>query len=432
MEIKMNYKIINGSLLLYNAGRGFEVKKDTLYIKENKIAHIGEQSETSGEKYETVDAADRLIMPGLINMHTHVYMTILRNYADDVDFAEWLFKRVTPVEDSLPAEAAYWTNLLGFAEMFRSGTTSYVDMHMYKCMSGKAASECGMRAFIGRGLVGDDLYSDGLSRFEEALAEQAEYESGRIKIVLSPHAIYSASEKLYRQVAEEAEKRGLLKQTHLSEGAAEVEDCINNRGITPVKYLNDIGFLDSKTILAHCVQMRGDDIDIIKRSGASVVTNPASNAKLGNGFAPVVDMHKAGINICIGTDGTSSNNTLNMFREMGILSLIHKGIHKDSTAMPAQSVLSMATANAAKALCEEDRLGVIKEGASADLCFVDLRSPSLFPNNNIISSLCYSANGSEVDSLMIDGRFVMRKKELLTIDYDRVCFEINKIKDKYL
>lgn len=432
MEIKMNYKIINGSLLLYNAGRGFEVKNDTLYIKDKKIAHIGERHEEAGVKYETMDASGMLIMPGLINMHTHVYMTILRNYADDVDFAEWLFKRVTPVEDSLPVEAAYWTNLLGFAEMFRSGTTSYVDMHMYKCMSGKAANECGMRAFIGRGLVGEDLYSDGLSRFEEALAEQAEYESDRIKIVLSPHAIYSASEKLYRQVAEEAEKRGLLKQTHLSEGAAEVEDCLKNRGITPVKYLNDIGFLDSKTILAHCVQMRGDDIDIIKRSGASVVTNPASNAKLGNGFAPVVDMHKAGVNICIGTDGTSSNNTLNMFREMGILSLIHKGIHKDSTAMPAQSVLSMATVNAAKALCEEDRLGAIKEGASADLCFIDLRSPSLFPNNNIISSLCYSANGSEVDSLMIDGQFVMRKKELLTIDYDRVCFEINKIKDKYL
>ncbi|HIV17119.1 MAG TPA: amidohydrolase [Candidatus Alectryocaccobium stercorigallinarum] len=427
----MNYKITNGTLLIHTKD-DFITKQEDIYIKDNKIAHIGNIPENDDTHYETFDASGRLVMPGLINMHTHVYMTILRNYADDVDFAEWLFKRVTPVEDSLPAEAAYWTNLLGFAEMFRSGTTSYVDMHMYKCMSGKAANDCGMRAFIGRGLVGDDLYTDGLSRFNEALAEQEEYESGRIKIVLSPHAIYSASEKLYRQVSEEAQKRGLLKQTHLSESVTEVEDCIKTRGKTPVEYLNDIGFLDDGAILAHCVQMRGNDIGIIRKSGASVVTNPASNAKLGNGFAPVVKMHDAGINICIGTDGTSSNNTLNMFREMGLLSLIHKGIHKDSTAMPAQTVLAMATENAAKALRAEDELGAIKEGAAADLCFVDLRAPSLFPNNNIISSLCYSANGSEVDSLMIDGKFVMKNRELLTIDYDRVCCEIEKIKDKYL
>jgi 5-methylthioadenosine/S-adenosylhomocysteine deaminase len=427
----MNYKITNGTLLIHTKD-DFITKQEDIYIKDNKIAHIGNITENDDTHYETFDASGRLVMPGLINMHTHVYMTILRNYADDVDFDEWLFKRVTPVEDSLPAEAAYWTNLLGFAEMFRSGTTSYVDMHMYKCMSGKAANDCGMRAFIGRGLVGDDLYTDGLSRFNEALAEQEEYESGRIKIVLSPHAIYSASEKLYRQVSEEAQKRGLLKQTHLSESVTEVEDCIKARGKTPVEYLNDIGFLDYGTILAHCVQMRGNDIDIIRESGASVVTNPASNAKLGNGFAPVVKMHDAGINVCIGTDGTSSNNTLNMFREMGLLSLIHKGIHKDSTTMPAQTVLAMATENAAKALRAEDELGAIKEGAAADLCFVDLRSPSLFPNNNIISSLCYSANGSEVDSLIIDGKFVMKNRELLTIDYDRVCFEIEKIKDKYL
>lgn len=427
----MNYKITNGTLLIYTKD-GFTTKQEDIYIKDKKIAHIGPLPKDDAAQYDVFDAAGKLVMPGLINMHTHVYMTILRNYADDVDFAEWLFNRVTPVEDSLPAEAAYWANLLGFAEMFRSGTTSYVDMHMYKCMSGKAANDCGMRAFIGRGLVGEDLYTDGLSRFEDALAEQKEYESDRIKIVLSPHAIYSASEKLYRQVAAEAEKRGLLKQTHLSEGVTEVEDCLKSRGMTPVEYLNSIGFLNDKTILAHCVQMRGDDIDILKNSGASVVTNPASNAKLGNGFAPVKDMDDAGINVCIGTDGTSSNNTLNMFREMSLLSLIHKGIHRDSTVMPAQTVLKMATVNAAKALNNDGVLGVIKEGAAADLCFIDLKSPSLFPNNNIVSSLCYSANGSEVDSLMADGKFVMKNRELLTIDYERVCYEIEKIKDKYL
>jgi len=465
----MNYKIINGKLLLHGED-GFKVESGTLFIKDGIISGIrneGGNTDPDGN-HETIDAKDRLVMPGLINAHTHVYMTLLRNYADDVDFGEWLFNRCMPVEDSLPAEAAYWTNLLGFAEMFRSGTTSYVDMHMYKCMSGKAANDAGIRAFIGRGLVGTDLYGDGLSRFREALAEKEEYENSRIRFILSPHAPYSCSEKLYRQVVEESEKRGLLRQTHLSEGLTEVENILEQTGKTPVKWLYDIGFLSDKTLLAHCVQMRDDDIELIAKSRASVVTNPASNAKLGNGFAPVSEMDAAGVHLCLGTDGTSSNNTLNMFREMGLLSLIHKGIQKDSTAAPAQKVLAAATVNAAEALgraytdnengragqaspfsgheepeqasraCKNSTsrhtplFGVIEPGAKADLIFLDLKSPSLFPNNNIVSSLCYSANGSEVESVMIDGQFVMRNRELLTIDYERVCYEVQKIADEYL
>ena len=404
-------------------------------------------------------------MPGLINAHTHVYMTLLRNYADDVEFSEWLFNQCMPVEDRLPVEAAYWTNLLGYAEMFRSGTTSYVDMHMYKCMSGKATSDAGIRAFIGRGLVGTDLYGDGLSRFEEALAEKEEFENEKIRFILSPHAPYSCSEKLYRQVTEESEKRGLLRQTHLSEGLTEVKSILEQTGKTPVKWLYDIGFLSDRTLLAHCVQMQDDDITLISDSKATVVTNPASNAKLGNGFAPVSEMDKAGVNIALGTDGTSSNNTLNMFREMGLLSLIHKGIQKDPRAMSAQKVLAAATVNAAQVLNKsyttgESRqngkmgepgqngkagepgqngknkhaaaLGIIAPGAKADLIFLDLKSPSLFPNNNILSYLCYSANGSEVESVMIGGEFVMRNRELLTIDYDRVCYEVQRISDQYL
>lgn len=426
----MNYKIINGKLLL-RAEDGYKTEAKDLYIKNGIIAGIGEKLEGS-EAYTEIDAKDKLVMPGLINAHTHVYMTILRNYADDVNFSEWLFNRVSPVEDRLPVEAAYWTNLLGFAEMFRSGTTSYVDMHMYKCMSGKAAKAAGIRAFIGRGLVGEDLYTDGLARFQEALAEKEEYGSDRINIILSPHAPYSCSEKLYRQVTEESKKLGVLKQTHLSEGEAEVEAILEKYKKTPVKWLYDIGFLDEETLLAHCVQMKGDDIEIIKKSNASVVTNPVSNAKLGNGFAPAEDMKNAGVNLCIGTDGTSSNNTLNMFREMGFLSLIHKGLKKDSTAMSAVDVIDAATINGAKALGAKGELGIIAKGAKADIIFLDLKSPSLFPNNNIVSSLCYSANGSEVTDVMVDGELVMKNRELLTIDYERVCYEVNKIADKYL
>ncbi len=427
----MNYKIINGQLLI-PADCGFKIEKQDLYIIGNKIAGTGTCSELETESYETIDAAGHLIMPGLINLHTHVYMTFMRNYADDVDFDEWLFKRVMPVEDKLSKEAAYWSSLLGCIEMIQTGTTSFVDMHMFHKQSPKAASQAGMRAFIGRGLVGDDLYGDGGSRFQEALEEKDAYESELIQFILSPHAIYSCSEKLLAQIAEEAARRKMLKQIHLSESITEVKNAVAKYGKTPAEYLSDIGFLDNHTILAHCVQMTENDIEIIHRHEANVVTNPASNAKLGNGFAPVTEMHNSGINICIGTDGTASNNTLNMFREMGLLSLIHKGIKQDSTSAPAQFVIKAATENGAKALGMEHKIGVIKEGAYADLIFIDLHAVSLFPNNNVLSSLCYSANGSEVDSVMIGGKFVMRNREMLTIDTERVYYEVNRLAGRFL
>ncbi len=430
----MNYKITNG-LLLLRGENGYTAEKKDLYVRDGVIASVGCAPEIPGGNagdYEMVDASDHLVMPGLINMHTHAYMTVMRNYADDVDFAEWLFNRCMPVEDRLPQEAAYWTTMLGLIEMIRTGTTCFVDMHMYPGQSPKAVRDAGMRAYIGRGLVGEDLYGDGFSRFSQALEEKEAYESEMIRFVLSPHAIYSASPRLYAQVSEEAEKRGMLKQTHLSESETEITDALKKYGKTPVQVLVENGFIDRNTILAHCVQMRGNDMELLAKAGAHVVTNPASNAKLGNGFAPVTRLRKAGINVCLGTDGAASNNTLNLFREMGLLTIIHKGIDHSSTSTPSFFVLDAATVNAARALHRENELGVIREGAAADLAFVDLNAVSLFPPNNVVSSLCYSANGSEVDSLMAGGKFLMRNRKLTTIDEERVYAEVREIVGKYL
>ena len=418
----MNYKIIHGRLLV-DEGNQIVIKEEDLYVRDKVISFIPFSSD---EDFEVIDADRQLVMPGLINMHTHAYMTLMRNYADDVEFSKWLFEGVMPVEDRLPAEAAYWSSLLAFSEMIRTGSTSYVDMHMYHRQSPLAAKEAGMRGYIGRGLVGSSLFEEGNPRFQEALEEKKEFESGTLQFILSPHAIYSCGTGLLSEVAQQSKELGMLKQIHLSESVTEVEDCLKQHGKTPVEYLADLGFLDEKTILAHCVQMRNDDIDIIKQSGATVVTNPASNAKLGNGFAPAAEMVDKGINLCIGTDGAASNNTLNMFREMTLLSLIQKGIHHDPVSLPAETVVRAATVNAAKALGMEGRLGVIREGAAADLIFLDLDSPSMFPPNNILSSLCYSAGGSEVSTVMIDGKLVMRKKELLTIDMEKVYYEMDK------
>lgn len=426
----MNYRIINGKILTQTPENDFVITEGDIYVKDGIIHKIGTCENRNG--YETVDAKNKLIMPGLINLHTHAYMSCLKNFADDVPFDEWLFKRIMPVEDNLSADAGYWSSLLACMEMIASGTTCFSDMHMFKSQSCKAASLAGMRAFIGRGLVGEDLYGDGKSRLDQALEEKEEFESDLIKFILSPHAPYSCSDKLLRQVDEVSKQTGMLKQIHLSESTFEVENSLEKYGKTPVEFLSDIGFLDGKTLLAHCVKLSDNDIDLIQNHGSSVVTNPASNAKLGNGFAPIANLLNNGINVCLGTDSVASNNTLNMFREMNLLSLLHKAANGDPTVLSAQTVLKTATVNAAKAVGLANKIGSITEGGFADLIFVDLTSPSLFPNNNIVSSLCYSANGSEVSSVMINGRFVMKNREFLTIDTERVYHEVRLITEKYL
>lgn len=425
----MNYLIKNGKLLITTPEQTFDVVEADIYIQNGVIQKIG--THLSDDQAEIVDAKNQLIMPGLVNMHTHAYMSCLKNYADDVPFQQWLFERIMPVEDSLSPEDAYWSSMLACIEMIKTGTTCFMDMHMFRSQSCKAAAQTGMRAFIGRGLVGEDLYGDGNSRFVEAMAEKDEYESDRIQFVLSPHAIYSCSEKLLRQVQQKAQELGLRKQIHLSESTFEVETSLQKYGKTPVEFLSDIGFLDSNTILAHCVKLSESDIALLRGHRANVVTNPASNAKLGNGIAPVADMVRSGINVCLGTDSVASNNTLNMFREMGLLSLLHKAAQCDPLALDAHTVLRTATVNPAKALGYAHKLGSVEEGAYADLIFVDLTSPSLFPHNHIVSSLCYCANGGEVTSVMIDGKFVMRDRAFTTVDVDRVYYEVEQIMKKY-
>ena len=419
---------IRNGLVLTRTDSGYVTKKADVIVNGNIIEEITENS-TVEEKEELVDASGKLIMPGLINNHTHLYMTAMRNFADDLAFDDWLFGKIMPAEDKLSDEFAYYSCLLGTMEMLGSGTTCFMDMHMFKNQSCKAVEKSGMRAYIGRCVVGENLYAE---RFAEALAEQEEFENDKIKFVLSPHAIYSCSEKLLEQVRDEAVSRNMLKQIHASESDNEIKNSIAKFGKRPIEYLADMGFLDDKTLLAHCVKVNDNEIDIIKAKNSSVVTNPASNLKLGNGVAPVVSMLNKGVNVCLGTDSAASNNTLNMFREMGIFSLIHKGVNFDSSVLPSSVVIDTATVNAAKAVGMEGKLGEIKKGALADLVLIDLNRLSLFPHNNIVSSLSNSANGTEVSSVMVDGKWVMRNNEYLKLDKEKILYEVDRLAKKYL
>ena len=426
----MTHLIKNGTLLLWN-GTEYSLEQKELLINNSVIEKIGGITPEDAELCEVTDAENKLIMPGLINLHTHVYMNFMKNSADDLPFNNWLFDRILPIESKLNKDDFYWGTMLGCIEMLRTGTTSYLDMHICENECAQAAMDSGMRAFMGKCIRGEDLYEkDG--DFSKALEEQEKYESDLIKFVLSPHSVYACSEKMLSQVADEAEKRNMLKHIHMSESKKEVDDCLEKYGKTPVDFLESSGFLDEKTIAAHCVKLNSNDIDILRNRKVNVATNPSSNAKLCNGIAPVSEMLREGVNVCLGTDSAASNNTLNMFREMNIFSLIHKAKKEDATTLSATEVLKSVSINPAKALGMKDEIGIIREGSKADLIFVDLKANSLFPNNNVVSSLCYSANGSEVESVMVGGKFLMKGRQLTVIDEERVYFEIDKICRKYL
>lgn len=425
----MKYRIKNGLLLLAEDHR-FCVKREDLFINGTSIESIGKCKNETWDSYAEIDAAGQLIMPGLINMHTHVYMTFMKNSADDMPLNSWLQKRIFPIEAKMEASDFYWATLLGCIEMMKTGTTCYLDMHICENECAKAARDAGMRAFLGKCITGTDLYGDGYQSFSSALKEKDQFENDLLTFVLSPHSIYACSDKLLSQISQEAQQRKMFKHIHLAESEKERNDCLLQHKKTPVSFLNDIGFLDEKTIAAHCVKLDKNDIALLSSHHVSIATNPSSNAKLGNGTAPVLSLHNSGVNVCIGTDSAASNNTLNMFREMGVFSLLQKAVNSSSTVFSANDVLTCATMNPAKALGMEKRIGEITEGAFADLVFLDLDTPSLFPNNDIVSSLCYSANGSEVRSVMIHGSFVMKNREITTIDSERVYYEINQMVKK--
>jgi 5-methylthioadenosine/S-adenosylhomocysteine deaminase len=359
-------------------------------------------------------------------------MSLMRNYADDVPFQTWLFERITPVEDALTLEEAYWGNLLSIMEMIRTGTTTFVDMQMFPRMAVKACAESGMRAMITRGLVGADRHDEGgLRRIAEAFDEM-EYGASigaPVTFGLGPHAIYTCGEDFLRYVTELAREKNLPLNIHLAETAYEYETCLKEHGMTPAAYLDSLGMLDGPILLAHCVYLADEDFALLKKPGVHVVTNPASNMKLANGFAPVQRMLQEGLQVCLGTDSAASNNALNMFTEMRLLTMTQKGVTKEALALTAEETFRIASENGARALGLD--AGRIAPGALADLVLLDEKTPSLQPVYSPKSALVYSASGYEVTDVFIGGKPVYENGAYTTIDAERVYVEVEKIAEKY-
>ena len=418
IEIKDAYALIGG-----------EIARHSIFIEGDSIKALDVRP--GGYRAEKViDGTDRLVIPGLINAHTHSYMAPLRNIADDMPFMDWLLKGIDPVERRMTGEDAYWGAMLAIAEMIRCGTTSFNDMHMHIHHTAKAVKESGMRAVLSRGLVGEKFDIND-RRIREALEELPDGEgtNGRLTFMLGPHAPYSAGIDFLSGVAGLAREKGLGIHIHLAESQTEIDNLKKEHGLSAIEYADKAGCFDVPCIAAHCVKISESDMALMAEKKVSAVTNPASNMKLGNGFAPVPEMREAGINVCLGTDGAASNNTLNMFHEISLLTLIHKGTHDTPVCIGAAEALDMATVNGAKAL-GFDKVGVIKEGYKADLAILDINTPSMIPRNNMLSSLVYSANGSEVDTTIVDGEILMEGRELKTIDMERILYEANHMMER--
>lgn len=419
--------VLKDILAILPEGEKDEIRETSIYIEGSRIAAIGDKP-AGFTQDKVIDGKDRLVIPGFVNCHTHSYMAFMRNVADDLSFMDWLFGSIDPIEQQMTDEDTYWGACLAIIEMMKSGTTCFNDMQMNIHQTTRAVKESGMRAMICRGLVGNGNDEAGQIRLKQAYEERdAAKDCDRLSFALGPHAPYTCDDGFMRIVSGEAKKNGMRIHVHLSESVSEIEQIREKYGCTPIEMADKNGLFDVPAIVAHCVQVTDNDIDILKRKKVSVVTNPASNMKLGNGFAPVAKMLEKGVNVCLGTDGAASNNSLNMFHELNLLTLIHKGVNKTPQCVSAREGFRIATINGARALGLEREIGSIEAGKKADLAVLNLNTPSLTPRNNLIAGLSYSANGSEVETVIIDGRVTMEDRKILTMDEGTVYKKVNDI-----
>jgi len=399
----------------------FTVKHGCITIEGDLITAISEsmpQGDLSGFG-EIINGAGKLLMPGLVNSHCHVPMTLLRGYGEGLPLDRWLNERVFPFEDKITPDDTYWGTLLGIAEMLRSGVTSFTEMYALCGSICEAVELSGIKINISQAVLefSDGKLSDN-SRFkasEELINTWNGAAQGRIVTEASIHAEYTSNPEIVSDYALWAKSRGVGMHLHLSETESEHIGCKERHSITPAAYFDKLGVFDMRTTAAHCVWVETADIATLAGHDVTATHCPSSNMKLGSGFAPIPAMLRAGVNVALGTDGASSNNNLNLFEEMHLAGLIHKGYNRDASLLPAAEVLKMATVNGARGQGRTDT-GLIKEGYKADLVMLDIDKPHLTPRFDFLSNLVFSAQSSDIVMTVVDGRIVCKDGHVLTFD----------------
>ncbi len=395
----------------------------SVLIKDDIIAEIGNNiSEENVDKI--IDGTGKILMPGLINTHTHLSMTLFRGLADDLSLDTWLNDYIWPTEAHLNGYYCYIGALLGAVELIKSGTTTFSDMYFYMGDVARAVDESGLRAVLSYGMID---FADEEKRCAEIAENIDLFEKcnnaadGRIKVFFGPHAPYTASKELLDEVKHLASKFNTGIHIHVSETEKEVNDILEQTGKRPFEYLDDIGFLGPNVVAAHAVWLSEEEIDIIMDRDVKISHNPCSNMKLASGISPVANMLNHDICVSIGTDGASSNNNLDLIEEMKTASLLQKVSTLNPKVLPSEETIAMATINGARALGLEDEIGSIEVGKKADLILIDTEDANMKPNSSCISSnVVYAAKGSNVDTTICNGKILMENKKLTTLDENEI------------
>lgn len=424
----MSILIKNTNILTMNSNREVLIDRD-LRVVDNKISQIGKLEGLEGEKI--IDGRGTVLMPGLINCHSHIAMSLFRNYGNDTDLHTWLNDYIWPVEAVMTGEDARAGVRLSLLEMARAGITTYVDMYDFQDVTAQETNKIGLRAYLAPGTTDNSI--DDREREINDLAEKYNDKSGLVNIMIGPHAVYTCCPDTLKRLRELGSRLNLRFHIHLSETQKEEDDCLRDYGKSPTALLNDLGLVEKGTIFAHGIYLSDEDMDIIARKGATIVYNPVSNLKLGSGILDLQKLKDKGINVAIGTDGPSSNNCQDLFRDMTIGSFIQKGFNKDPKAAPAASMLEMATINGAKALSRELELGSIEEGKLADLILVNFDNVRHCPKTeDIKAALIYSTQSDDVCLTMVNGRIIYEKGKLLTEDEEAIKLEAQEACDRLL
>ena len=423
--------VAGGTVLTIDAGDTV-IPDGAVAIRDGAIAAVGSRKkiERRFRARRTIDAAGGLILPGFVNAHTHVAMTLLRGIRDDVELMTWLEKFMFPLEARFASpEFVRWGTRLACWEMIASGTTTFADGYFFEEEVARAADSAGMRAVPGEGIFDiptPDAKSaaEGLARAERFLSDWAGHP--RITPALAPHAAYTVGPDTFRKALDLAARYGAPVLTHLSESDGELAMVRARYGATPVRHLAAHGLLGPTLVAAHCVRVDDEEIALLRKNGVGVVHCPESNMKLASGVAPIPKMLAAGLRLGLGTDGAASNNDLDMVGEMGSAARLHKVAGLDPTAAPARAVLRMATIGGAQALHLEDRIGSLEAGKRADVIVVDVSGPNALPLFDPTSHLVYSARSDAVQTVIVEGRVLMERRRVKTVDVEPIRREARR------
>jgi len=427
--------ITNGTVVTMDSGHRI-IENGAIAVSHGRIVAVGTTAEIQKAYFapETMDLQGRMVVPGLINGHTHIPMTLFRGLADDLDLQEWLTKYIFPAEaKNVTEDFVRAGTRLGLAEMIRGGTTTYCDMYYFEDAIAEETSKAGVRAVLGETVI-DFPVADNKTN-AEAMAYVEKFVkrwqgNELITPAIAPHAPYTVSEEHLRAVRAFSDRTGAPIVTHISETKREVEDSLKAKNASPVDYLDRIGFLNERVIAAHMVWPTAAELETLKRLKVGVVHNPQSNMKLASGVAPVPKMLTAGIRVGLGTDGAASNNDLNMWEEMDTAAKLHKVFSGDPKVLSAEEAFEMATIRGAQALHLDREVGSIEVGKHADLVIIERDDLNQIPLYNVYSDLVYATKAADVITVIINGKTVMRDRKLLTLDESAIKESARLFRDK--